>query len=211
MERATYGREGTLPSASWVERAADRLARWAWQTLLVIVAVAVIGGVVVAVWDAPSGDPPAASLDECENPPCFSIGSPSAIDLFVIVPTIGYVVVILLGIPSLLVGARDLIRRRHSVGGKRLLIFFGPLAVFIGMELLPHVLTPCLFASANSDALSAICEPMSHDPAEVDIAGRWHALHHAVVGGLLMTALYWRALLRWRPAVARFPRQEHDR
>ncbi len=213
MDRTTDGGESTLPSASSVERAADRLARWAWRTLLVVVALAVIGGVVLALWDAPSEDQPAAPVpvDECENPPCFSIGSPSAIDLFVIVPTMGYVVVILLGVPSLVVGARDLVRRRRSVGGRRLLIFFGPVAVFIGMELVPHVLSPCLFVSANGDALSAICEPTAHDPSEVDIVGRFHALHHAVVGGLLMTALYWRSLLKWRPAVARFREHERDR
>ena len=37
----------------------------------------------------------------------------------------------------------------------------------------------------------------------VDVAERWHALDHALVGALPTAALYGRALRRWRPDIAR--------
>lgn len=196
-----------LASASLLERATDRLARVGWRSLLIVVALALVGGIVTAAWN-PAADSPEPSSRACDSPPCFSLGTPAPSDLLVIVPTVGYLLVVLMGSPSLLIGARDILVGRRDVGGRRFLVFFGPLLVFIGMELVPHALSPCLFASVESNPLSVLCEPMEHDPAEVDLANRWHAIHHTVVGALPMTALYWRALRRWRPDVVR--RREHS-
>ena len=43
-------------SARW-QRAADRLARWAWPVLLASVALARVGGAVVGAWNPATEDP----------------------------------------------------------------------------------------------------------------------------------------------------------
>ncbi len=159
-----------LASRSLLERAADRLARVGWRSQPVVVALAFVGGIVTAAWNPATADSSGPSSGACESPPCFTVGTPAPSDLLVIVPTVGYLLVVLMGSPSLLIGARDIFGGRRDVGGRRLLVLFGPLVVFIGMELVPHALSPCLLASAESNPLPALCEPMEHDPAEVDLA-----------------------------------------
>ena len=190
------------PSARW-QRVADRLARYAWLILLVSVAIALIGGVVSAVVWRPDADGVPAEVAECENPPCFGGGGlPGLQDLPWTISMLGYGLVILLGLPSLLAGARDLLRGRRAVGARRSLVFVGPLLVFILIELLPHVLNPCTTPyELGSRDLPRICQ--TNPEWGADVEDRYHLLDHALVGALPMAALYWLGLRRCHPAVAR--------
>ncbi len=186
-------------SARW-QRVADRLARWAWPVLLASVALALVGGAVVGAWN-PETEAPEPYVDECADPPCFGGGGlPGAHDLPATLPFLGYGLAIVLGLPSVLAGGWDLLRGRWASGGRRLLAFVGPVLVVVGTEIVPHLVSPCLPAVLGADWLPPGCERTEHG---VDVADRWHALDHALVGALPMAALYRLALRRWRPDVAR--------
>lgn len=184
-------------SSRW-QRIAARFALLGWLVLRVSVAIAILGGAAVAVWN-PDTEPPPPQTTECENPPCFDIGGmPGPESLPVVVPFLGYSVAVLLGVPSALAGAWSLVRGRRSQGFRRLLVCVGPLLVLVGMEIVPHVVNPCFAAELTSDELPRFC---GRTESGADIADRGHALHHAVVGALPMAILYWWALRRWRSDV----------
>jgi hypothetical protein len=187
-------------SAHW-QRLADRLARWAWPIVVASVALALVGGGGIAAWN-PATEDSEPYVDECANPPCFGGGGlPDARDLPVILPFLGYGLAIVLGLPSLLVGGWDLLRGRWGLGGRRLLAFGGPVLVLVGTEIAPHLVSPCLPAALAVDWLPPVCERTTAHG--VDVAERWHALDHALLGALPMAALYLLALRRWRPDVVR--------
>lgn len=184
------------------QRWADRLAGYAWLVLLTAVTLALLGGIIGAVTWQPDANPVPARVDECADPPCFELGGvPGIQDLPVVLPALGYVLAIALGLPSLLTGTGDCIRGRWAVGSRRLLPFIGPVLILVGVEIVPHVVSPCTLAQVlGSDELPGICERAEHG---VDIKDRWHALDHALVGALPLAALYRLALRRWHPAVSR--------
>jgi len=193
----------TAPSAGW-QRAADRLARYGWLVLLVAVAVALVGGTLyAATWGPRTVAVP--GRDACPEPPCFDSGDlqPGLRDLPTVIPTLGYLLAIVLGLPSLLAGAWDFLRGRWAAGGRRLLAFVGPVLFFLGTELVPHLFNPCYFALefAGKQLPEFYCEYSPEWGA--DLADRWHLLDHTLVGAIPMAALYWLALRRWHPAVAR--------
>ena len=188
----TSGSEGPVPagtpSARW-QRLTDRLARYGWPVLLVSIAVGLVGGMIAAVvWQA----------DE-------SVGArpgPGLRDLPMIVTMLGYLLVILLGVPSLLAGTWDFLRGRWTAGGGRVLVFVGPVLFLAGTEMVPHLLNPCLFALELGDKrMPGMCD---YGEWGTDFAARWHLLDHTLVGAIPFAALYWRALRKWRPDVARF-------
>ena len=181
--------DGRALSARW-QRGADRLARVGWLVLLAAVAVALVGGAVAAALPQSSGDE------------IGSGGGPGWRDLPWIVSMLGYGLTVLLGLPSLLAGVWDLGRGRRRAGVRRALPFVGPVLVFAGIELLPHLLNPCTIPyELGGRDLPGICET---DPAwGADVASRYHLLDHALVGALPMAAFYRLALRRWRPDVAR--------
>ncbi len=189
-------------SARW-QRTADRLARYAWVILLVAVTLALIGGAVSAVAWQPSSSDAQTQVVVCESPPCFGLdGLPGAQDIPWMISTFGYVLVILLGVPSLLAGSWDLLRGRTVAAARRVLVFVGPLLVFTLIELLPHLVNPCTIPyELGSRNLLAICE--TNPEWGADVASRYHLIDHALVGALPLTVLYWLALRRWRPDVAR--------
>jgi len=90
--------------AGWWQRGADRLARVALVVLLIAVVTAIVGGVLYTAF--PSGsDPEPPPVEECENPPCFGGGGlPPASAQPVVLPVLGYLLTILFGLPSVLVG-----------------------------------------------------------------------------------------------------------
>ena len=154
----------------------------------------------VAVWGSDTAAP-APAAEECPDPPCFGGGGlPGPSDIPVVVPFLGYGLAVALGLLSALAGGWDLLRGRWAAGGRRLLAFAGPVLVLAGTELVPHLASPCLPAALGADWLPPGCERTAQG---VDVAGRWHALDHALVGALPMAALYRLALRRWRPDVAR--------
>lgn len=198
-------------SARW-QRAADRLARYAWLILLVAVALALVGGVVyAATWEPRPADAQVTG-DECPDPPCFGGGGmPGLRDLPVAVSTLGYLAAIVLGLPSLLAGLWDVLRGHWPMGGRRLLAFVGSVLFFVGTEVIPHVLNPCSFALAFAGQRlpEFYC---AYSPVwGADLADRWHLLDHALVGALPLATAYTWALRRWHPTVARLPRRRAAR
>lgn len=176
---------------------ADRLARYSWLVLLGAIGLALVGGAISATWQ-PRSDEVRPGQEACVDPPCFDPGGlPRPRDLPVVIPALGYLLAIGLGLPSLPAGLWDFLRRRWAAGGRRLLVFAGPVLFLIGNEIVPHVLSPCLLEAAlGTDRLAGICQGF-------ELADRWHALHHALVGALPMAALYFLALRRWRPQISR--------
>ena len=137
------------------QRWADRLARVARGVLIATIAFGLLAGTaIVLVW-RPGGN------WEAYNWPYRVQG-------------VALLVVVILGIPSLLVGAWDGMRGRRAQGAGRLLAFFGPLIVLVvGEGLTPHREIP------------------------------WHQLVHTLFGSAPLTVLYLVALRRWHPALAR--------
>ena len=190
-------------SARW-QRAADRLARYAWVLLLVSVTVGLISGVVVAAVWQPEIDPAPSSGVVCPDPPCFGGGGlPGLESLPFVVTMLGYLFAIVLGVPSLLAGVWDVLHGRWAVGGRRFLPFLGPVLFFVGTEIIPHLVNPCIWAFLwNGTLLSEFY--CAYDAAcGTDLADRWHLLQHTLVGALPLATLYWWALRRWHPQVAR--------
>lgn len=177
-----------VPAARW-QRLADRLAQYGWPILLVSIAVGLIGGVILAaIWQP----------DESVG----GMSGPGLRDLPMIISTLGYLLVILLGVPSLLAGAWDFLRGHWTAGGRRILVFVGPVLLLVGTEIVPHLLNPCLFAlELGGKRLPGLCD---YGEWGTDFAARWHLLDHTLVGAIPFAALYWLALRKWRPGVARF-------
>ena len=186
------------------QRWADRLARSAWLVLVIAVPLALVGGRVYAAMWEPRTPSPVPGRDACPDPPCFDFGGmPGPRDLPAVIPVLGYLLAIALGLPSLLAGLWDVLRGRWAMGGRRLLAFAGPVLFFVGTEIVPHLLNPCFWAVA----LGGIRLPefyCAYSPEwGADLADRWHPLGHTLVGAVPLAALYRWALRRWRPDVAR--------
>ncbi len=127
---------------------------------------------------------------------------PGLRDLPMIISMLGYLMLILLGGPSLLASTWDFLRGRWAAGGRRMLVFVGPVLLLIDTEIVPHLLNPCLFAlELGGKRLPGMCD---YGEWGTDFAARWHLLDHTLVGALPFAALYWLALRKWRPGVARF-------
>ena len=194
---------GATAAAGW-QRAADRLARSGWLVLLVAVAVALVGGTISAVTWEPRAPDAQVEVDECPNPPCFGGGGmPGLRDLPMAIAILGYLLAIVLGLPSLLAGLWDALRGRWAMGGRRRLAFVGPVLFVVGTEIVPHLLNPCFWALALGGTRWPEFYCAYSPEWGVDLADRWHLLDHTLVGALPMAALYWWALRRWRPDVAR--------
>ena len=186
----TFEREdpaSEMVSTRW-QHLVDRLARYAWLVLLISIAVGLIGGAIIAIWQ-PTGSAGATP-------------GPGLRDLPMIVAMLGYLLVILLGVPGLLAGAWDFLRGRWTAAGRRMLVFVGPVLFLVGTEIIPHLLNPCLVAlEFGGKRLPTMCDYGSWG---TDFAARWHLLDHTLVGAIPFAALYWLTLRRWRPDVARF-------
>lgn len=184
-----------LPPTRW-RRAADRLGRYSITLLLIVVGLAVLGGIVATlIPDSPSET--SQMVEECKNPPCFGGGgAPSVRALPTVLPAIGFAIAILLGVPSLLLALADLFQGRVRSAGRLSLLFLGPLLVLIGTEVVPHVLSPCLPAQLGIMARPGVCELTPHG---VDVKNQWHPLTHALLGAVPMVLLYRLALRRFRP------------
>ncbi len=182
-------------------RIPDRLARYGWRVLLFSIGVALIGGFIRAFLGQQSVET-APVVVECVNPPCFGGGGlPGLQDLPMVLSMMGYGLAILLGVPSLLAAAWDLLRGRLGVGGGRLLPFVGPVLFLVGTEIIPHLLNPCFLAlEFGGRRLPGVCE---YAEWGADFVGRWHLLQHTLVGAVPLAALYWLAVRKWRPDIAR--------
>lgn len=207
-----------LPSASprqarW-QRSADWLAGYGWVVVLVAVVAALGGGTIyTATWQprALDGAVAAPGRDARPDPPCFDVGGtglPDLRDLLSIVPILGCLLAIELGLPSLLAGAWDGLRGRWAAGGRRLLACVGPALLFVGTEVFPHLVSPCFWALTLGGARLPELYCAYSLEWSADVADRWRPLSHALVGALPLTALYYWALRRWRldTAQVRFPR-----
>lgn len=158
-------------------------------------ALSVAAGVLAAATYQAS-DSATTYVDPCPNPPCFGGGgSPSLADIPGILPIFGLLLAALLGLPGLLYAASRFLRRRSS-RSRRVLPFAGPLLVLVLMEVLPHLLNPCVIADATEVVLPPGC---SRGENGADVSDRWHTVDHALVGGVPAALGYRTLLLRRRP------------
>lgn len=92
-------------------------------------------------------------------------------DLLLQIQDTAYMLAILLGLPSLFVGAWYIVRRQRGKGLMWLLPFLGPLIVLVvGQGLTPH------------------------------LESRWHQFVHTISGSLPLALLYGIALRKWHPS-----------
>lgn len=162
------------------------------RLLLAVAVFGVFAGLITsALWEA--GTPAdAAPVELCPDPPCPPASLPDVEHLPLLVAPLGYLLAALLGVSALLLSL--LTEGRWRRRRRALLPVLGPLVVLVAMEVVPHLVNPCLVAGAFGDSLPSGCARTVHG---VDVHDRWHALHHAVVGGL-PAALGYAALLRRR-------------
>lgn len=158
---------------------ADRLARVAFVVLVTDVGTGLLlGALTVLTWS----DPPWTAT--------------SWRNLAFLLAALGYILALLLSLPSLVVGGYDLIGNRFAPTG-RPLVFVGTFAVAFGFEGLSHLLF------LRCDVTPWLCRPSQHEGVigGLSIYEQWHLLHHSLVAALCLL-LYWLALRRWHPAVA---------
>lgn len=161
----------------------DRLARYAWRILLFSIAVGLLGGSLVALF------PPAGETES---------RGPGPENAPMIISTLGYLLAVLLGVPSLLAGIWDLLRGWTAGAGPRLLVFFGPVLFLAGTEIVPHLLNPCAALELAGRRFPDMCD---YGDWGADFAARWHLLDHTLVGAVPFALIYRRALCRWRADV----------
>jgi hypothetical protein len=127
----------------------------------------------------------------------------SLVDLAAVIPVLGYPLTILLGLPGLATGLWNAARGRAAAASQGLLTFVGPVVVFLGTEIVPHLLDPCYLtlALAGMRLSEFSCEYSPVSGAAV--AARWHLLSHTLLGALPLATLYRLALRRWHPAFER--------
>ncbi len=145
------------------QRWAGRLARFAFLFLVVTIIFGLIAGVVVAIaWR------PDVHWTVWNLPYQFQ--------------STAFLLVLVLSLPSLLVGTWDCVLGRWGEGASRLLAFVGLFIVIFGTEVGSHLLILC-------DSIPGLCK-------DGDIYVRTHQLHHTLVAGMPLTLLYWFALRR---------------
>jgi hypothetical protein len=90
-----------------------------------------------------------------------------------VLPPLGYLLAAVLGVSALLMSL--LSARRFELGRRRVLPVLGPVVILIAMEVVPHLINPCLVAGALGESLPPGCSRTVHG---VDVHDRWHSLHH---------------------------------
>jgi hypothetical protein len=184
-------------SSRW-QRMAVRFARLGWLVLVISVGMALLGGVVVAAWN-PDTEAPPPEAPGCTDPPCFgSDDLPALESLPSVLPFLGYGLALLLGVPSAIGGIWSLVRGCWSDGFRSLVVLLGPLLFVVGMEIVPHVVNPCVAADLAGEHVPRFCE---RTESGLDLTSRLHTLDHALAGALPMVLLYRSALRHWRPDV----------
>lgn len=142
-------------SATWEQRA-HTLARIAFVLLVVTVFYGLVAGTLAVVLYRPEVDQESYNY-------LYQIQGLSMLFIWI------------LSLPALLTGVWYAVRRRWSQATPWLLVFFGPVLVFVvGDGLTPHLEIP------------------------------WHQLVHTLFGALPLAVLYTFALRKWNPTIVRF-------
>lgn len=121
------------------------------------------------------------------------------------VPELALTLATLLGVPSLIISAMDILRGRWGQAG-RMLAFWGPLIISIGFIVIGHAIDPCfrgIWTLGSHWGSIPLCEQFG---IEVNIHTRFHLFLHAAPT-LILVFLYWVALRKWHPSVAYFRSQ----
>jgi hypothetical protein len=116
------------------------------------------------------------------------------------IPELAFLITILLGLPSLVLGFIDLRQQRWQQAG-RMLAFWGPLIIGISFIFTSHALDPCsreLWTLQSKLGTIPLC---SYNLGEVLIHDRFHWLLHALPDVVLVSA-YWFALKNWHKDIA---------
>lgn len=182
----------------------ERLGRWTIIVVLVAAVSAVVGGIVeAAIWH-PGREQKDLAGDPCVNPPCFGGGNEplTLAQMPVVLPMVLLGAAALLGALTLLVTLATPKTRNRRDLILAILTALGPLVIFIGAEILPHLLSPCVPANLWGAEPPGICE---QTPYGWELPGQWHLLDHALVGFLPLSLL---VAWRWQVSAGRRPTAE---
>ena len=172
----------------------ERMAQAAVALILAAAVAGLAGGVLLALV-GDSGRPDEGRTfpgpEACPNPPCAPESLPPLSSLPAALPLLILGLAVFAAGVALLIGAVRALRGSRRLLGTGALVLLGTLLVVIGMEIVPHLVNPCLVAEAPD-----LC---ARSAGDVDIADRFHALWHALVGTLPLAAGLWWLLRRWRP------------
>jgi hypothetical protein len=116
------------------------------------------------------------------------------------IPALTFMIALLLGLPSLVLGLIDLKREGWQQAGQ-VLAFLGPLIIFVGFIFISHDLDPChlgVWTVQSRFGSIPLCERYL---GEVLIDTRFHWLLHAIPDPFLVSA-YWFALRKWHQDIA---------
>lgn len=161
----------------------DHLARYAWRILLLALGFDLVAGAVIALLGRSGG---------------------GEFLLHIQVQTIGFFLALALSLPSLVAGLWDCARGQWGAGACRLLAFAGPVVVVLGAEIGSHLLVPCGVTRSlgwgTPDWGPSPCGAQAPTALGYEVFERIHQLHHTLLAGVPIAALYWLALRRWHPA-----------
>jgi hypothetical protein len=167
------------------QRKAPELASLGWRVLLFTVALALVAGLVYPASRTSIPEDPLLQSFDCPAPPCFPATPFSTLgDILVKLPPFGYAAALLLCLPALLVAAQHLLSGRDRLARPGLIAFFGTLAVLLGIDILPHVVNPCL---EYGPQLPGLCSEFA---GRWDVQARWHTLLHTLLGALPLVLLF---------------------
>ena len=172
------------------------MARLALRIIVADIVVSIGMGLLIAIaWEFQPGS---AFLDDLASGPGGGQGIPAA----------GFLLAMLLSLPSLGAGLLAMARGRWPET-RPLLSFVGPFAIFVSFMFLAHDLDPCrgLLDGASRWGAQPLCEGSGDS---LNIHGRLHLLYHALVPTAPVVAVYWLAARRWRAAIAHWPRSTPD-
>ena len=116
------------------------------------------------------------------------------------IPALAFLIALLLGLPSLVLGFIDLRQQRWQQVG-RMLAFWGPLIIGVSFIYTSHALDPCFRELWTIQSKLETIPLCSYSLREVLIHDRFHWLLHALPDVVLVPA-YWFALKVWHKDIA---------
>lgn len=115
-------------------------------------------------------------------------------------PELAFLIALLLGLPSLVLGFIDLRHHGWQHAG-RMLAFWGPLIIGVSFIFTSHALDPCSHEIWTTQSKLGTISLCSYHLGELLINDRFHWLLHALPD-VILVPVYWIALKKWHKPIA---------